>query len=163
VRAVHLFLCFLAVLLFFAEVRASESMKNLKLIDGLFYSSDGTQIFTGDITDQSAGSIKNGLKTGPWKYFHEDGALARAGGYKHGKRHGLWVGYYENGQIYFEGRFDSGKKVGPWISYYDSGKLFYKGTYENGRKVGEWVSYNPDGSVWDYQTGTFENNVKINE
>ena len=45
---------------------------------------------------KSEGNIINGLKTGYWEYWHENGNISKEGEYTMGKRYGLWIERYED-------------------------------------------------------------------
>ena len=62
-----------------------------------------------------------------------------------------------------QGSFKKGKLDGPWVWYYDNGKLRAKGKYKNDAKDGPWVEYNRDGTVWEKDTGTYKDGVKISD
>ena len=100
----------------------------------------------------SAQSCK--IKNGPYKEFHENGALKLIGQYKNYERIGDWKEYYDSGEIYrtysyTDGKIDDMKKrfykdgtlqsevkkVNGKLyhrNYYDSGKLFYERIIKDG-------------------------------
>jgi len=60
-------------------------------------------------------------KDGPFRNYHESGALKNTGSYKNNKFHSRYVEYYINGRIKEEGNYEDGKKIGKWRYYNDRG------------------------------------------
>ena len=131
--------------------------KELVLRDGDYYKKFSNEPFTGKITGQQKGSLKNGNREGVWLGYYDNGQLKSKGNWKNGNREGVWLGYYDNGQLGFEGNYNKydGKREGSWVEYYKNGKLNSKGNYENGKKEGLWLGY-LNGTVWTESTGTFK-------
>ena len=107
--------------------------------EGIYYEKFTNVPFSGEVTGEEQGSIKNGL------------------------REGSWVDYHENGQLYSKGNYKNGLQEGAWVGYYKNGRLEYKGIYKNGSIEGPWVWYESDGSVFKFLTGTFKDGVKISD
>ena len=57
---------------------------------------------------------REGVRTGPWIAWHENGCLASEGDYAGGQRSGEWVLYDEDGAWSERGRYINGKRVGKW-------------------------------------------------
>ena len=114
-------------------------MDDLVEREGIYYQKFTDVPFSGKVTGEYQGVIKNG------------------------KRDGAWVQYHENGQLMHKGNYKNGKKEGAWVSYFMNGQLYYKGNYKNGKEEGAWVSYNFDGTVHKENTGTFKNGEKISD
>ena len=114
-------------------------MDDLVKREGTYYKKFSEVPFTGQVEGLHQGSLRNGLREGPW------------------------VAYWRNGQLRFKGDYKNGKPEGSWVYYHDSGQLWSKGDYKNGKKEGSWVRYNEDGSVWSLDTGTFKDGVKISD
>lgn len=74
---------------------------------------------------QSEGEYdNNGLHSGYWKHYYEQGGLEREGTMSEDKEVGLWKTYHPNGQLQSKGQLSQyGTKIGTWESYDDSGKL----------------------------------------
>ncbi len=88
-----------------------ETMDDLVKRDGLLYPKFSNVPFTGNITGNEQGTIRNG------------------------KQEGEWVTYYSDGQLEKKGTYKDGKREGPWVRYYDSGQLEEKETYKDGEIV----------------------------
>ena len=117
----------------------SETYDELVYRDGLYYKQFNEDPFTGKITGNDQGSLKNGRKEG------------------------TWVRYWSNGQVRNKGNYKNGEREGAWVSYITNGKLFYKGNFKNGKAEGTWVYYHLDGTVFKPWGGTFKNGVKISD
>jgi len=147
--------------------------------DGIYYkistntdSSPSLVLFSGKVTGEHQGNMRNGKREGPWiRYwddgqlrwkliykdgrgnglysrYWENGQLSTKGSFKDGLRDGLWVRYYDNGQLKEKGSFRKGKRDGHWVVYWENGQLWFKGIYKDGEKVGgDWIEYAMDGSV----------------
>ena len=117
----------------------STALGDLVERDGLYYEKFTDVPFTGEITGQFQGSIKNG------------------------KEEGAWVRYHKNGQLFSKGNFKNGWLEGAWVWYYDDGQVNNKGNYKKGKRDGAWVYYREDGTVSKLMTGTFKGGVKISD
>ena len=117
----------------------SATIDDLVKREGLWYEKFTDVPFTGEVTGETQGSIKNGVK---------DGA---------------WVSYNENGGLNYKGKWKNGRLDGAWVGYWDNGQLRFKGNYKNNKKEGARVSYNKDGTVDKGNTGTYKDGVKISD
>ena len=63
-------------------------MDDLVEREGLYYKQFTDVPFTGEVTGDKQGSLKNGKKEGAWVRNHSDGTLSKTltGTYKNGKR-----------------------------------------------------------------------------
>ncbi len=107
----------LLLTLLFPTFAIGETMDDLVERDGIHYKKFSDTPFTGKVTAQTQGSLKNGKRDGPWVYYRENGELEYKGTYKNGKRDGPSVVYYKNGQLVSKGNYKDGKKHGPWVGY----------------------------------------------
>ena len=107
------------MVLFFPGLVLGETMDDLVQRDGLFYKKFTVVPFTGNITGETQGTIKNGKPEGPWIFYDGDRQLWKKGNYKKGKRDGPWVFYHLNGQLEKKGTYKDGKKEGNRV-FYDS-------------------------------------------
>ena len=116
-----------------------ETKDDLVQREGLYYQKFTDVPFTGEVEGEWKGSIKNGLKEGPWVTYYDNGQLRYKGDYKNGYQEGMWV-YYSllNGQLIRQGNYKNGKKEGRWESYDFNGKSDEDaGTYRDGKKVSD--------------------------
>ena len=122
-----------------SSVGWSLEKKDLVVRDGLYYKKFTEVPFTGNITGEEKGKLKNG------------------------KSEGSWIAYWENGQLWYKGDYKNGKQEGSWVHYHENGQLMSKGDYKNGKKEGSWDFYWSNGTVWKDYNGTFKNGVKISD
>ena len=101
------------VVLLFPSLALGETVKDEDLVlrDGLYYKKFTDVPFTGKITGEFQGKLKNGKKEGPWVSHHDNGQIGSEGDFKNGKPDGPWVYYHKNGQLKFKRTFKDGKKV----------------------------------------------------
>ena len=108
--------------------------------DGLYYKKFTDTPFTGKVSGEEQGKMKNGIREGKWiEYYRENGQLYEKGSYKNGKREGEWVEYHKYGQLKRKGSYKNGKEEGKWIEYFTDGQLMGEGSFKNGE--GEWIEY----------------------
>ena len=76
------------MVLLFPSLALGETVKDEDLVlrDGLYYKKFTDVPFTGKITGEFQGKLKNGKKEGPWVYYHYNGQLRSKGTYKDGKK-----------------------------------------------------------------------------
>ena len=161
-KPINTFLTMLSISLL-SPASWSETMDDLVERGGFYYQKFTDVPFTGKVTGNQQGSIKNGQREGAWVGYHDSGTLKRKGNYKNGYQEGVWVHYYENTQLEYKGNYKDGYQEGAWISYYKSGQLYYKGNYKKGKRDGAWVYYREDGTVSKPMTGTFKDGDKISD
>jgi hypothetical protein len=103
----------LLVLLFPALAVGGEvKFEDLVITDGLHYKKFTEVPFTGKVTGQYQGRIKDGKKHGPWVSYHDNGRIEEKGTYKDEKLDGPWVWYYDNGQLLGKGTYKDGERDG---------------------------------------------------
>ena len=144
----------LLVVLLFPSLALGETVKWDDLVEreGVYYKKFTDVPFTGKVTGQYQGKIRNG------------------------KKDGSWVSYYKNGQLSFKGTYKDGKEDGPCVSYYENGKLSQKGEYKNGKREGHWVFFDQNDSsgyqervdsfkigeqMFEIDSGTYKDGVKV--
>ena len=75
----------LLLVFLFPSLALGETMDDLVERDGLHYKKFSLVPFTGKITGDEQGSVKNGKKHGPWVSYHDNGQLWFEGTYKDGE------------------------------------------------------------------------------
>ena len=107
--------------------------------NGLYYKKFTEVPFSGTVTGENQGSLKDGKTDGPWVWYHENGQLLSTGTDKNGIPDGLWVNYWENGQLMSKGTIKDAKKDGPWVKYEEDGTVDKEntGTYKDGVKISD--------------------------
>lgn len=71
--------------------------------------------------DNCEGETVDGVQTGHWKCFYEDGTLQQEGNYEAGQKQGEWKLYHSNGQLALKGPYKDGVETGTWIVYDETG------------------------------------------
>ena len=135
----HILKSVFLIILLFPSFALGETVKDLVVMNGLYYKKSPDVPFTGKVTGEYQGSFRDGKRDGPW------------------------VSYYYNGQLKWKGNYKDGKVDGPFVSHYDNGQLQSQGTTKDGEMEGPWVSYNKDGTVDEEYTGTFKDYMKISD
>ena len=125
----------------------SETKADLVERNGLYYKKFTDVPFTGEVTGEWNGNLKDGKPEGHWIEYYENGQLNFKGNFKDGKRDGLSELYYENGQLWLKRTEKDGKLEGLYEYYYENGQLSAKGNYKDGEKDGVWEYFNKDGSL----------------
>ena len=79
----------------------------------LYYEKFTDVPFSGKVTGEYQGSLKNGKWDGAVVSYWENGQLESKGNFKNGKRDGVWVSYNEDGTVFkpWTGTFKDGKKI----------------------------------------------------
>ncbi len=87
------------------------------------------------------------------EWFYADSSLRMTGGYEDGLKSGEWIAWYENGNPWSQGTFLEGKSHGERIVYHENGQIKYKGSYTHGDRSGHWEFFDANGKqqkVLDY-------------
>ncbi|MDX1959976.1 MAG: LIC20035 family adhesin, partial [Leptospiraceae bacterium] len=115
-------------------------------------------------TVMSQGNFVDGLESGNWKYFYDNGSLESEGAFKpveskiedesdkdkpsdvkpKARKSGPWKKFYKNGNKFSEGMREGGC-VGEWKFYHKTGKLAAKGNMSNDLMMQEGEWYDEDG------------------
>jgi len=90
---------------------------------------------------KSEGWIKNGIKTGYWRFYHSNGELSEKGHFTNDKRTGYWYFYSEKGKILEEGHYKNGAKSDWWLFYDTFGNVNHKCQLNDGKKNGYCLMY----------------------
>ena len=127
----------LKITLYFFSLISVNSYSNeidydlLKYSNGLLYTKEINEIFTGNVTGIQNGKVINGLKEGEWKGFYENGNILWSGFYNKGLNVSKWIEYHNNGKVFSIGFYKSGKKIGVWSFYDKQGKKIADEIYKN--------------------------------
>ena len=126
-------LVFSAILVACAEVK-EVTADQLVERDGISYEKFSSEPFTGRVSGElEFGAYKNGLKTGPWENYYENGQLESRGEYVNGN--GVRETYRRNGQLWRRDEFVDGKRNGLFENYYENGQLRKREVWEDGELV----------------------------
>jgi hypothetical protein len=97
----------------------------------------------------SEGEMREGLETGEWTSWHENGNIKSIGYYVEGRKDSLWQWYDESGILTGTGTgmYGDGVENGTWMNYYPDGAVSDSGSYLEGLKEGLWKYYYETGSL----------------
>jgi len=91
----------------------STPLDELVKRDGLYYPKFSDVPFTGKVTGETQGYLKDG------------------------RREGSWVGYFKNGQLSYKGNRKTGDRVGVWFECLENGEVKHKDIYKDGVKISD--------------------------
>ncbi len=157
----------------------------LKIVDS--YNKDGTQqvkngsgvykLYTEDRQLIESGNIENGLRSGSWSTYYDNGNKKEALAYVNGTAQiisfwnldgeqtvfngqGTVLYYYPDSEsIYESGEVEDGRREGIWNTYYPETNAVYQTiNYENGELNGKYIIYYESGSV--YTAGFMKDGLK---
>ncbi|TSD67010.1 hypothetical protein FFF34_006315 [Inquilinus sp. KBS0705] len=89
----------------------------------------------------STGYYLNGVRSGPWMYFYNDGVKNFMYTYENGKFNGLYERYGREGESIERGQYINDLKEGEWFIQY--GKTINAITYKNNQKVDQLDNSSP--------------------
>ena len=112
----------------------SISVQDLLIRDGLFYKKFSDVPFSGEVSGEEQGKLKNGLREGFWTIYWDSGQLHSKGNYHNGKENGYWVFYFENGVIWRKADIKDGNYDGKVTKFHPNGKLSAEGAYNENKK-----------------------------
>lgn len=91
---------------------------------------------------------KDGIKTGHWIEYYDDGVLRAEGDYKKGEKFGEWIFYYREGNVEQKGSFTKDELYdGKWSWYHKNGNLWREEVYYYGLENGPFVEYSDSNTV----------------
>lgn len=116
---------------------AQVPLDSLEVRDGLLYRPQATQPYTGMVTTdgRETGEAKQGMRTGPWVWYHGNGQAAQRVEYRSGERTRS-VSWFDNGQKSYEATFQDGRPHGTTQEWSRDGVLKEEISYANGQRSG---------------------------
>ncbi len=94
------------------------------------------------------GQFRNGLQTGDWTYYFDNGQVNRKVTYDDGKLNGGWEVHREDGTLAAKRSFKGGLRDGEWITYDATGKQpLAEEHYSQGQQDGVWKTWFPNGKL----------------
>ena len=100
---------------------------------------DGSKIFEGDFVD--------GLETGTFTYYYQDGSVRIKNTYTEPGRVCTHEAYDEQGHLLARGTFNQRNRDGRWQFYAEDGRLVKEATYKMGVKDGIHIIYTQKGDT----------------
>ena len=130
--------------------QSKVNVNSLKEYGGKAFKVDDDEPYTGRVFDLNKstgkktlkGQYKNGLKTGKWTEWHENGQKQAEATYKDGAKVGKWAMWYENGQKWKKGTYKNGEPDGLLTEWYENGQKKVETTYKDGKFIKE--------TIWKY-------------
>ncbi len=92
-------------------------------------------------------------KTGPWKWYHENGVLSLESPFVEDQMHGHSVRYYITGEKQVECDFDAGYAKGEWIEYHLNGNVSAKGQASSSWHNQFYAPIREGTWVWNFESG----------
>ncbi len=89
----------------------------------------------------SEGWMVNGVKTGYWYSYHENGRIASKGHYSNDEYDKYWYFYSSEEKLLKEGHYEGGQKNKWWVFYNSDGTIAHKVQYKNNLKEGYCFQY----------------------
>lgn len=131
-------------------------------LDGKEVPHGAAEVFYENGRTQASGDYKDGQRDGPWKCWHESGAVWTTAQYSAGKPTGEWT-YFDKDSKPIGKRLD-GVKTGPWRETDTSRETLAAGEYRQGQRQREWVFSTASGRTLltvEYQDGEVQGNVTV--
>ena len=100
-------------------------------------------------------TINPEIKTGEFKYYHENGKIKHVGKYSDNKEIGTHKWYFDNGELEAVENYSQGKLDGEYKEFNRNGKPSTETYFENGLQNGQTKYYREDGSL--NSEGLFKN------
>ena len=149
--------------------KKKHTIDDLFKVDELWYLKSNKELFTGYSFGEYKGYHINGKRDGNWIIYYnsqdfaddEEGRVMMQGNYLNGKEHGVWFGYHDNGKLMYRWTYKNGQRHGTSIWCEEDGRLSSVGDYYDDKLQGYNLSYQVDGSIWEEETGFYENGKKI--
>lgn len=125
---------------------SGEPKREGQVVDGL---QSGTwRYWYEDGHRQAVGDWKDDRQFGTWEYWYDSGARRAVGAYEAGgNRTGPWELYHPNGHVASAGSYRADRQEGMWRYWYASGGRCAVGTFIAGVRTGLWRTYAPDGTA----------------
>ncbi len=125
----------------------SVVFRNLVLV-GLCAAFQGCALTEGLIRSALAkGATQDGLQTGVWTYWYENGNKKAQGEYDGDRQIGPWTYWHPNGALEWQGTFAENRLHGPSTFFFDTGRPRARGEYRDGFEEGLWRFWDSEGNV----------------
>lgn len=96
--------------------------------------------------------------------YHWNGEIAEILEFSEGVKSGTWKQYFNDGTLALESTYKNGKRNGEFKTWHTNGKPEIKGRYVDNVRTGEWNIYNSDGTLRreiKYNKGIPENRAEL--
>ena len=117
--------------------------------DGVrIYKIDGVP-YTGMVSEARDRSFyENGVATGKWLTFYQDGNIKSIENWKAGKLNGKYILYGKNRKKTIEEYYTDGIDNGIYLIFHDNGVPYIVGSFKNGKPSGKWLYYDSHGKLY---------------
>ena len=105
---------------------------------------DGSKIFEGDFVD--------GLETGTFTYYYQNGTVRIRNTYSQPGRYCLHEAYDEDGHLLARGHYNQRNRDGQWQFYNEKGQLIKEASYNMGIKHGPHIVFDNNGDTAEVVT-----------
>lgn len=93
------------------------------------------------------GEYSDNMEIGTHKWYFDNGELEAIENYSNGKLHGEYKEFNKNGKPSSETVFSNGLQNGLTKYYREDGSLHSEGQFKNGDRAGEWIYYDEQGNL----------------
>lgn len=94
------------------------------------------------------GGYSGRLLNGNYKIFYLDRSLKEQGLFENGLKTGMWIKWSQQGKVYERANFKKGLLAGSFFRYNNLGEVLESGNYQDGKMQGVWKSYvKPDSII----------------
>ena len=118
-----------------------DAKKGILIGPAVYFNRLGSVEYEGSYDD-------NGYAIGVWKWYHNNGVLARESNFVEGKLSGISKYYTERGGLSNIANYKDDQLNGILESYKWIGYKYEDVNYKNGLKNGEMIGYHPDNSIY---------------
>jgi MORN repeat variant len=111
------------------EVWCQKIVKGKAVKDGIFVAYGGTA------DRMIQGYYRDGVQTGEWTTWYENGQRSAVDHYRNGLQDGLHTSWYANGVKALEGNYRNGKREGTWTRWDPTGLTSKQETYRDDLRI----------------------------
>jgi antitoxin component YwqK of YwqJK toxin-antitoxin module len=120
--------------------------------DGVYYLNNNLYTGTYTAMDENGAKkstleIKEGKAHGEVTYYYASGKVMERGAFVNGVKTGEWLRWSEEGQKIAQAFYKEGKKDGLWLVWDLNGMKRYEMNYSMGEKVGKWMMWDEKGNL----------------
>lgn len=140
------------ILIFSLSFAVSAFAQNLEKTNGLYYkqgmlySGLHTEYFPSGTVSMKF-NVLNGQPHGVTEIFYESGQQKEHREYNQGMKTGTWITWDENGVKIAEAGYADDVKEGPWYVWNSKGVMLYEMHYTAGVKSSVWRQWNDEGTL----------------
>jgi antitoxin component YwqK of YwqJK toxin-antitoxin module len=103
---------------------------------------------------------ENGIKSGVWHNYYNDGKIKESITYKNDKKNGVWMIFYTDSILKAKALYVDNEYDGLFQTFHLNGKLYKSGKFDKGLKQGVWLFYTEAGIPFKRETYLNDNLTK---